>query len=99
MPGIVSTEAESRTGRARGAGKSKHPAPDGVKALELRVTGLWKGQAALLRVVRVVGMERVWGEGEPKQERRASQSPGAALQGLPQAWPLFCIVWPSQVGP
>lgn len=66
MPGIVSTEAESRTGRARGAGKSKHPAPDGVKGLEQRVTGLWKGQAALLRVVRVVGMERVWGEGEPK---------------------------------
>lgn len=31
--------------------------------------------------------------------RRPSQSPGAALQGLPQAWPQFCIVWLSQVGP
>ena len=63
---MVSTEAESRTGRAREAGKSRHPAPDGVKALGQRVTGLWKGQAALLRVVRVVGLGSVWGEEEPK---------------------------------
>lgn len=32
------------------------------------------------------------------QGARSGRSPEATLQGFPQAWPLFCIVWLFQVG-
>lgn len=39
------------------------------------------------------------GAGWSHTGRRSGQSPEATLQGFPQVWPLFCIVWLFQVGP
>lgn len=40
-------------------------------------------------VVGSLGLD-TWGEAWPV--------PGTTVQGLPQAWPLFCIVWLFQLG-
>lgn len=61
--------AESRQSGAGEAGESRYLAPDSVKALEGRLTGLWKGQAVCS--MRVVvggawegGCEEGWGVAE-----------------------------------
>lgn len=90
-PGTVLSEEAEQEGRGRGSREIWVPGIWLQKALGWRVPGLWKGQTDLLRGVGVLG----WGH----TGRRPGQSPEATLQGFPQAWPLFCIVWLFQVCP